>query len=117
MAIQTEITFHEVEHSDALEASIERWVSRLEHLHDRIVHCHVTVGQPHRHHRRGRLFDVHVKLDISGSEIVTAWESEDVYLAVADAFRAARRQLLDELGVRRGKAKAPFVTRYITGVS
>ena len=114
MAIQTEITFHEIQHSDSLEAAINRWVSRLEHLHDRIVQCHVTVGQPHRHHRKGRLFDVHVKLDISGSEIVTAYESEDVYLAVADAFRAARRQLLDELGVRRGKAKAPFVTRYIT---
>ena len=116
MAIPTEITFHEIEHSDALEASILRWVSRLEQVHERIVHCHVTVGQPHRHHRRGRPFDVHVRLDISGSEIVTSLENEDVYLAVADAFRAARRQLLDELGVRRGKARPPFVTRYQSSV-
>ena len=112
MAIPTEITFHGLDPSTSAEAAIERWVARLEHVHDRIIHVHATVGVPHRHGRK-REFEVHVKLDISGAEIVTRLaKHEDVYVAIADAFRAARRQLLDELESRRGFVRAPFVTRH-----
>jgi len=112
MAIPTEITFHELDISPSAEASIERWVARLEHVHDRILHVHATVGVPHRHGRR-REFEVHLKLDISGAEIVTRLaRHEDVYVAIADAFRAARRQLLDELESRRGFVRAPYITRH-----
>ena len=114
MSLQTEISFHEVQPTDALEASIQRWSSRLEHVHDGIVYCHVTVSQSHRHSLRGRVFELHVKVDIGSCEIVASAQNIEVYLAVADAFRAARRQLLDELGVGRGKARPAFVTRYVT---
>ena len=116
MSIETEVTFHGIEHSASLEASIERWAFRLEHVHDRLVSCHVTVAQPHRHAMKGREFEVHVRLSISASEIVATAHNVDVYIAVADAFRAARRQLLDEMGVRRGKARPAFVTRYVSSV-
>lgn len=111
MSIPTEITFHELEPSTSAEAAIERWVARLEHVHDRILHVHATVGVPHRHARR-REFEVHLKLDISGAEIVTRLaRHEDVYVAIADAFRATRRQLLDELG-RRSPTRGPHPIRH-----
>jgi ribosome-associated translation inhibitor RaiA len=116
MAIPTEITFHGIDPSPSAEAAIERWVARLEHVHDRILHVHATVGVPHRHGRK-RDFEVHLKLDISGAEIVTRLaKHEDVYVAIADAFRAARRQLLDELENRRGYVRAPFLTRHASVV-
>ncbi|MGE0399203.1 MAG: HPF/RaiA family ribosome-associated protein [Kofleriaceae bacterium] len=116
MSIPTEITFHELDPSPAAEAAIERWVARLEQVHDRILHAHATVTVPHRHGRH-REFEVHLKLDISGAEIVTRLaRHEDVYVAIADAFRAARRQLLDELDTRRRHGRAPFVTRHASVV-
>lgn len=115
MAIPTEITFHELDVSPAAEAAIERWVARLETIHQRILHVHATVSVPHRHAPR-REFEVHLKLEIAGAEIVTRLARHaDVYIAIADAFRATRRQLLDELDHRRDFAPMPFVTRHATG--
>jgi ribosomal subunit interface protein len=94
MSIPTEITFHEIDASESAEAAIERWVARLEHIHDRIVHVQTTVALPHRHQRHQE-FEVLVKVDIAGSQIVRHGRNEDVYVAIADAFRGARRRLMD----------------------
>ena len=117
MAISTEITFHEIQQSDAVEQAVTRWVSRLEHLHDRIVRCLVKIEQPHKSHRHGREFEVHVVLEIPGNDIaVSRIRHEDIYVAVADAFRAARRQLLDTVGHRREFVKAPGTTRRVANL-
>lgn len=108
MAIPTEITFHEIPHSDSVEAAIHRWVARLEHISDRIVRCEVRVEQPHKSHRHGREFEVHLLVGIPGTDIVASRvKHEDPYVAVADAFRCARRQLLDAIDHRREFVKAP----------
>jgi ribosome-associated translation inhibitor RaiA len=112
MPIPTEISFNGIEHSDAVEQAVERWVARLEHMYDRITKCVVTVAQPHKRHRHGSEFSVSVVLEIPGREIAaTHLRHEDIYIAVADAFRAARRQLGDSRDVRRGFVKTNVVTR------
>lgn len=117
MAIPTEVTFHDLDHSDSVEAAIHRWVARLEHVHDRIVRCNVKVEQPHKSHRHGREFEVHVVLEWWGENIATSrHRHEDIYVAIADAFRASRRQLLDQLDTRREFVRAPFVSRHSTAV-
>ena len=114
MAIPTSITFHDLDVSPSAEASVERWVSRLEHIDDRIIRCHAMISQPNRYSRK-KEFEVHLKLDLASGEIVTqVAKAEDVYVAVADVFRGARRQLLDDLQGRRGYARAPFITRHAT---
>lgn len=106
MQIPTEITFHGIDHSDAVEASVERWVTRLDHVYDRITKCGVVIGQPHRSQRHGRAFQVSVILEVPGGEItVTHVAHEDIYVAIADAFRAARRQLHDHVDIQRGFVK------------
>jgi len=115
MAIPTEITFHDLPPSEAVEAAINRWVTRLEHVHDRIIRCQVKIEQPHKSHRQGRAFEVHVVIEWWGENIATSrHRHEDIYVAVADAFRASRRQLLDQRDSRREFVKPPFVSRYIT---
>ena len=112
MNIPTEITFHGIEHSDSVEASVERWVDRLEHVYDRIIKCGVTISQPHKRHRHGSEFNVSVVLEVPGGEIaVTHVRNEDIYVAVADAFRAARRRLNEQVDVRRGFVKTHIVGR------
>jgi ribosome-associated translation inhibitor RaiA len=101
-------TFHDIPPSPSLQAAAERWVARLEQVHDRIVGCHVFIEKPHRHHHHGSPFQVNIVLSIPGAQIaVSNQQNEDPYVAVADAFRAARRQLLDHVNAQRGFVKAP----------
>src|SRR5688500_15690649 len=101
MQIPVDITFKELERSDALETRIREWVGKLERVYDRIVRCEVMVETPHRHHRQGRQFHVRVRLTVPGGEIVASHDPgpdethEDAYVAIRDAFTAARRQLED----------------------
>jgi ribosome-associated translation inhibitor RaiA len=65
--------------------------------------CHVSVEQPHRHKHQGRLFNVRITLHVPGGEfVVNRDHHEDVYVALQDAFAAARRQLEDNVRRLRG---------------
>jgi ribosome-associated translation inhibitor RaiA/cold shock CspA family protein len=114
MQIPVEITFNNVERSEAVEARIRDWVEKLERVYDRIVRCEVVVQEPHKHHHKGRQFHIRVRLTVPGQEIVTSHDPgpneahEDVYVAVRDAFLATKRQLEDyaRKSLRRGDMAA-----------
>jgi ribosome-associated translation inhibitor RaiA len=107
MAIPTEITFHELDVSPAVEAAIARSVDRLEHVFERIESCVVRVNQPHRSQRHGRAFQITITLAVPGRDVAISHVGhEDIYVAIADAFRAARRRLLEQVEIRRGFVKS-----------
>ncbi|HWU85897.1 MAG TPA: HPF/RaiA family ribosome-associated protein [Kofleriaceae bacterium] len=93
MEIRTEIAFHGIERSEAVEALVRRWVERCRQADDQIERCEVVLQQPHRHRLHGRAFHVTILLGLRGRVVaVSHVGGTDIYLAVADAFRAARRQ-------------------------
>ncbi len=107
-----QITFRHMDPSAALEARIRQRADELDAVCDRITSAHVTVECPHpRRHYHGKVFEVRVDLVLPGKEIVVAREPaakhahEDPYVAVRDAFDAARRQLEDYVRERRGDVK------------
>lgn len=101
MQIPLEIAFRHMEPSPALENRIRKLAAGLEKFSPQIIHCHVTIESPHRHQHQGRLFDVALRITVPGDEIVVGrvdpadHAHEDVYIALRDAFKAARRQLQD----------------------
>lgn len=103
MQLPVDITFKDLDKSEALEARIREWVDKLERVYDRIVRCEVLVETPHRHHRNGRQYHVRVRLTVPGGEIVVSHDPgpdgahEDAYVALRDTFNAARRQLEDHV--------------------
>jgi ribosomal subunit interface protein len=99
MQVPTELTFHGLDHSDSAEAAVERWVARLEQLHQRLIKCEVVIDQPHRSHRH-RDFHVRVHVAAPGVELASDAERDNIYLAIADAFRAAHRQLRTRSEIR-----------------
>jgi ribosome-associated translation inhibitor RaiA/cold shock CspA family protein len=115
MQIPVEITFKELDRSDAMEARIRDWVAKLERVYDRIVRCDVMVETPHRHHRNGRQFHVRVRLTVPGGEIVASHDPgpdethEDFYVALRDAFLAARRQLEDHVRKTLKRGEVPKI--------
>jgi ribosome-associated translation inhibitor RaiA/cold shock CspA family protein len=111
MQTPARITFHQMDHSLALETDVRDRIADLESHFGRIVSCRVSIEAPHRHHHQGRLFKVLVDIGVPGHRIVIGRSPDehtahaDAYVAVRDAFRAARRQLEDYNRRRRGNVK------------
>ena len=106
MQIPLQITFRGLLRSDALEARIREKADRLQDFHARITSCRVVVEEQHRHKRQGKQFTVRVDIRVPGNEIVVDRDhDEDVYVALRDAFDAARRKLEDFARESRGEVK------------
>lgn len=111
MQIPLSVTFRRMKPSDALEQRIRELAQRLEKFSDQIVRCHVIVNAPHRHHVQGNLFQVGLDITVPGKEITIRRGAspdaacEDPYVALRDAFRAARRKLEDYERERRLQVK------------
>jgi len=102
-----QIVIQGMEHSDALDAAIREHAGKLEEFYARIIGCRVTVEQKHRHHQQGGHFEVHIDVHVPGKAevVVNRQHAEDVFVALRDAFDAAKRQLEDVLRVQRGDVK------------
>ena len=111
MQIPLQITYRDMEPSDAVEANIREKAAKIEHFAENITSCRVTVEAPHKHHHKGRLFAIKLDITVPGEEIVVSrspdqdHSHEDIYVAIRDAFNAARRQLEDYVRVCRGQVK------------
>jgi ribosomal subunit interface protein len=107
-----QITFRDIDQSDAIEARIRERVAKLEDFCHRITSCRVVVEAPHQHRHKGMLYNVRIDLILPGGEIVVNREAhanhahEDVYVAIRDAFDSAQRQLKNFVRRRRGETKA-----------
>lgn len=99
MQLPLQITFRNMDSSEAVEARVRSEAEKLDTLYDQIMHCRVVVEAHHKHRHKGNLYHVRIDLTVPGSELVVSREPdqhharEDVYVAVRDAFNAACRQL------------------------
>jgi len=104
-----EIVFRSMEPSVGVETCAQEWLERLEHRFGSLERCTVVIDQPHKHHRQGRLFEVHLHVAVGGQSFAVTnggHAHEDAYVAIADAFRLARRALENRVEIRRGEVKA-----------
>lgn len=106
-----QITFRNMDHSHAVEARVRELASRLERYSNDIMGCSVVVEANHHHHHKGNLYHVRIDLTVPGTELVVSRDppqhqaNEDVYVAVRDAFKSARRQLEDYARKQQGQVK------------
>ncbi len=97
--------------SEAIEAHIREKAAKLDQFYDRITRCRVVVEAPHRHHHKGKLFNIRIDMTVPGGELVVNRDPSkraahtDVYVAIRDAFDAARRKLQDFARRQRGDIK------------
>ena len=111
MKLEPEITFRNLDHSEAMAAKVRSEVEKLDEFCDRIMGCRVVVELPHRHHEHGNLYHVGIDLTVPGEEIAVNREpaehtaARDFDVAVRDAFAAAGRLLEDYVRRTRRKVK------------
>jgi ribosome-associated translation inhibitor RaiA len=106
MQNQVQISFHGVDHSDAVETNIRERVAKLDKMFERITACRVVVEAEHNGHSHlnptHKPFQVSVKLSLPGDELYVkndnkkhAEDYDDVNVAVRDAFSVMERRLRD----------------------
>ncbi|OGT19535.1 MAG: ribosomal subunit interface protein [Gammaproteobacteria bacterium RBG_16_57_12] len=106
MQLPLQITTRDIELTPAIENAIRSRISKLETFYDRIMGCRVMIEAPHRHHHKGVLFNVRIRLTVPGGELTVGREPhEDLYVAIRDACNAARRQLQEFSRRQRGDVK------------
>ena len=112
MQIPLTVTFRDIKASDKIREACDKEAKKLERFHDRITSCRVVVAFPVKnHHHKGGLFSVRVDLAVPGREILVNRDHsekhshEDVFVAVRDSFKVARRQLEQFKDKRRGEVK------------
>jgi ribosome-associated translation inhibitor RaiA len=107
MQVPLQITFRDLSPMPSVGALINERSSRLERFSDCIIRCHVIVGMPHRHHRNGRKYSVHIDITTALGHIAVTREpandgsTRQLDVAIREAFDAASRQLEDEARRRR----------------
>ena len=115
MQVPLEVTFRNLDRSEAVESLVRDEAAKLERHFDHIVSCRVTVEAPHRHQTKdpkvkGELYQVHVELGVPQQRLVVSQKGKpaqsDVYKAVRDAFKVAERQLEDYVRKLRGDVKS-----------
>lgn len=110
MQIPLQITFRDMEQSDAIEKAVREKAEKLDQF-AQIMSCRVVVEMINKHHK-GTLYQVSIDMTIPGTEIVVSRDHgmdhshEDVYVAIRDSFDAARRQLQDFHRISHQKVKA-----------
>ncbi len=111
MPIQSHVSFLNMPESAAIKNQIDEKISNLETVFPRIMGCHVVVNAPHRHHQKGKLYQVRIDMTLPGGELVVNRSPSkhaahrDARIAIRDAFNAARRRLQDYFREIRGEVK------------
>ncbi len=102
-----QMTFRDINESEALKMAIAERVEKLEQFCDRIQRCRVVVELVDRNKHQGKLYNVRIDLTLPRKSLaVTRKQSEDVYVAVRDAFNALTRQVEELARKRHGRVKA-----------
>jgi ribosomal subunit interface protein len=106
MQLPMQIVFRDLDRSDAIETVIREKANKLDQFFDRIMSCRVTAGMIQKHKHQGKLFNIRIDVTVPGSEIVVNRDkAEDIYVAIRDAFDAARRKIEEHARRLRGDVK------------
>jgi len=116
MNLPLTVAFRDVTPSDWIEADIRKRADKLETYCRHMTSCRVVVDIPHRHHRSGNCFTIHVDMTVPGEEIAVTHGSnvygvarnldeyeggktdiketrKDLRLVIKEVFDVARRRL------------------------
>lgn len=112
MQVPLEVTFRDMDKSEALEGYVRRYVDRLEKFCDHIDSCRVAIERPHRHQTKGSDYRVRIDLTVPpGHELVVVRDAgegdihDDAYKVLHEAFKAAERRVKKLVELQRGDVK------------
>ena len=110
MQTDVQITFRNMDPSDAIAARIRDRVRKLEEFHDRITRCRVVVEAAKRRHK-STAYQVHIDVVLPGGEVAVSRDhldrrpDNDMNVAIRNAFDAIQKQLQARAAKMRREVK------------
>lgn len=111
MQIPVQVSFHGVDHSDAVVQRVHEKIAKLEQFCSDIISCRVAVEKLHKSHaaetRKNEPFHVTIDVSVPGDNLIVkrdpknAEAHEDIGIALRDAFDAMERQVKTYVDRRR----------------
>ncbi len=112
MQTAPQIQYQGMNGTPQIQEAIENHVAELEQRCGRVTACRVVLKGPGEHHRKGGLYEVHIRLALpDGREVIVDRtppgdeRHSDLEFAINDAFKHARRQLQDHVRRMQGQVK------------
>jgi len=93
MTMASNVTYRDLDASEALNAIISKRLHKLERYCNDIQHSRVVLDSPHNHKHKGKEFRATVEIDLKGSPITISQNDPSIHVAVRDAFDVAERKL------------------------
>ena len=122
MQVPLEVSYRNVEKTDALEALVQEKVDKLEEVCDHISSCRIAIEKAHDHPSSGSPYRVRIDLTVPPRHELAVTKSPDegtqyepLEAVIRDAFEAARRQLA-ELNERQHQKVKSHPTQEMTGI-
>lgn len=111
MQIPVQVSFHGVDHSDAVVQRVHEKIAKLEQFCSDIISCRVAVEKLHKspvaETRKGEPFHVTIDVSVPGDTLIVKRDPkngdnhEDIGIALRDAFDAMERQVKTYVDRRR----------------
>lgn len=114
MEVPLELSFHNIQPSDAIEAAVRERVNKLGAIYNRLVVVRVHVEARMKRHRTGNIYTVHIELGVPGKDLVVSkaphkprrkYADPDLYTIIREAFDTAERQLKEFKAQISGEVK------------
>ncbi len=112
MKIPPEITYRNLEKTEAIDNLIREKIAKLEQFCDYINSCHVVVEQDHDRPNSGSPYRVSIDITIPHSREIAVVQNPDrgkqyppLEAVIRDAFEAARRQVVSLSTEQKGERK------------
>lgn len=93
MTMVSNVTYRDLDASEALNTIIGKRLQKLERYSSDIKHSRVVLDSPHNHKHKGKEFRAMVEIDIKGNPITITQNDTSIHIAVRDAFDVAERKL------------------------
>lgn len=111
MQVPLQITFRNMEPSEALESYIRERAAKLDSICKNMVSCRVVVEAPRKHQHTGGLFHASIDITLPKETIVINREPDlhksyhDAHVVVRDVFDSAQRKLRGFVSRQKGEVK------------
>ena len=112
MQTPPQISFKNLAHSAFLEDHVAKRIARLDQLRDDIIFCRVVIEAPNHSQGPKPPLAISVEVEVPKRTLIAKDIEQrhdarhDELAAVNQAFDAIERQLEDDIGVKRDRAKA-----------
>jgi ribosomal subunit interface protein len=101
MKVPVEISYREIDKTEAIDALIHEKLAKLEKFCDHISSCHIAIEKIHDHPKSGSPYRVRLDITVPPGHEIAAVSNPDegnqykpLEAVIRDAFEAARRQLV-----------------------